>query len=128
MFSWQANILSYPKPLFLSLMQSHLESLACTGNPCENGATCYEQNGDLGYLCLCPAGYEGTNCETGTCHISRIFEKFKTENDYKSYGLLDIQQNECTIVTYMSLDDNILICMFHHAIMDANRTYSIILS
>ncbi|XP_054830317.1 coagulation factor VII [Eublepharis macularius] len=35
----------------------------CKSNPCQNGGTCtdFYQN----YVCLCPVGYEGRNCETG---------------------------------------------------------------
>ncbi|XP_027057315.1 oncoprotein-induced transcript 3 protein-like, partial [Pocillopora damicornis] len=29
--------------------------------PCQNGATCVNQNG--GYTCLCKPGYQGKNCE-----------------------------------------------------------------
>ncbi len=31
---------------------------------CKNGATCTNDNLG-GYLCLCPSGYTGTNCEIG---------------------------------------------------------------
>ena len=37
--------------------------MACSSNPCQNGATCFE--GVDGYACVCDDGYEGTNCETG---------------------------------------------------------------
>ena len=40
--------------------------MACASNPCQNGATCFDQNGGSGYACLCPAGFEGTNCDNGT--------------------------------------------------------------
>ena len=42
-----------------------LELSGCASNPCQNGATCFDQNGGSGYACLCPAGFEGTNCENG---------------------------------------------------------------
>ena len=42
------------------------EILACASSPCQNGATCFDHNGGSGYACLCPAGFEGTNCENGT--------------------------------------------------------------
>lgn len=31
--------------------------------PCQNGATCVNNNGD--YTCLCKPGYQGRNCEQG---------------------------------------------------------------
>ena len=44
----------------------NLETLACASNPCQNGATCFDNNGGGGgYACLCPVGFEGTNCENG---------------------------------------------------------------
>ena len=36
----------------------------CDSNPCLNNATCNE--GINSYNCTCEAGYQGTNCETGT--------------------------------------------------------------
>ena len=42
--------------------------LTCTdpckaSKPCQNGATCVNNNGD--YTCLCKPGYQGRNCEQG---------------------------------------------------------------
>jgi len=34
----------------------------CYNNPCLNGATC--QTSGSSYVCICPAGYSGTNCNT----------------------------------------------------------------
>ena len=34
-----------------------------------NGATCFDHNGGSGYVCLCFAGFAGTNCENGTFNI-----------------------------------------------------------
>ena len=45
------------------------EIIACASDPCQNGATCFDNNGGSGYACLCTAGFEGTNCETGTISI-----------------------------------------------------------
>ena len=34
----------------------------CFNNPCLNGATC--QTSGSSYVCICPVGYSGTNCQT----------------------------------------------------------------
>ena len=49
-----------------SLVFASTETLPCASNPCQNGATCFDHNGGSGYVCLCPTGFEGTNCGTGT--------------------------------------------------------------
>lgn len=39
-------------------------SLACSSNPCKNGATCQEPPFPVeGRICLCPAGFSGQYCE-----------------------------------------------------------------
>ena len=35
----------------------------CNSNPCQNDATC--NDGGNGYICTCPTGYTGPDCETG---------------------------------------------------------------
>ena len=63
--TWDLTWFNVPLPM--------LELVGCASNPCQNGATCFTQNGGSGYVCLCPAGFEGTNCENGiviVCHIS----------------------------------------------------------
>jgi len=34
---------------------------SCLSNPCQNGATCFNEKN--GYYCVCPYGYSGTNCQ-----------------------------------------------------------------
>ena len=55
--------------LSLSRYTPTVEIVACASSPCQNGATCFDHNGGSGYVCLCPAGFEGTNCENGTYHF-----------------------------------------------------------
>ena len=35
----------------------------CFSQPCMNGGTCQRTNGNVGYQCICPAGYSGSRCE-----------------------------------------------------------------
>ena len=35
----------------------------CASRPCMNGAMCVD--GVNSYNCICPAGYDGSRCETG---------------------------------------------------------------
>ena len=39
--------------------------LPCESNPCLEGATCVDNIENGTYTCLCPEGFQGTNCETG---------------------------------------------------------------
>uniref|UniRef100_A0A8D2J5L2 Coagulation factor IX n=1 Tax=Varanus komodoensis TaxID=61221 RepID=A0A8D2J5L2_VARKO len=44
----------------------YLDGDQCTSNPCQNGGTCKDDISN--YVCWCPAGYEGRNCELdATC-------------------------------------------------------------
>ena len=36
----------------------------CSGLPCKNGGTCIQPTNN-GYICKCPIGYTGNNCELG---------------------------------------------------------------
>ncbi|XP_066907901.1 protein eyes shut isoform X2 [Halyomorpha halys] len=40
-------------------------SLACLSSPCNNGATCVEQ--DQKWMCLCPSGFTGVSCKNSVC-------------------------------------------------------------
>ncbi|XP_054852745.1 coagulation factor IX isoform X1 [Eublepharis macularius] len=45
---------------------AYIDGNQCDSNPCTNGGTCEDQVGN--YVCWCPAGYEGRNCELdATC-------------------------------------------------------------
>uniref|UniRef100_A0A8C5UB90 Coagulation factor IX n=1 Tax=Malurus cyaneus samueli TaxID=2593467 RepID=A0A8C5UB90_9PASS len=39
----------------------------CNPNPCQNGAVCKDEINS--YVCWCPAGYEGKNCQIGTLNV-----------------------------------------------------------
>lgn len=40
----------------------------CAANPCENGGTCVDYWFE--YVCECPKGFSGRNCEKGWCDCS----------------------------------------------------------
>ena len=46
--------------------------MPCASNPCVNGATCFDQGNRASYVCLCPAGFEGTNCENGMYNLFKL--------------------------------------------------------
>jgi hypothetical protein len=41
-------------------------------NPCLNGGTCQSSDDGLTYVCNCPTGYSGLNCQT-----CKIYMKIK---------------------------------------------------
>ncbi|XP_008639707.1 PREDICTED: coagulation factor IX [Corvus brachyrhynchos] len=52
----------------MQFWQTYIDGDQCNPNPCKNGAMCKDQINS--YVCWCPAGYEGKNCEIDfTCAI-----------------------------------------------------------
>lgn len=47
----------------LIVLSSLQDGDQCDPNPCKNGAVC--KDAVSSYVCWCPAGYEGRNCEIG---------------------------------------------------------------
>uniref|UniRef100_A0A8C0VQM6 Coagulation factor IX n=1 Tax=Cyanistes caeruleus TaxID=156563 RepID=A0A8C0VQM6_CYACU len=48
----------------MQFWKTYVDGDQCNPNPCKNGASCEDQINS--YVCWCPAGYEGKNCEIGT--------------------------------------------------------------
>lgn len=59
--AWSA--LAMVDSCLLTLLSSFQDGDQCDPNPCKNGAIC--KDGVSSYVCWCPAGYEGRNCEIG---------------------------------------------------------------
>ncbi|XP_072785111.1 coagulation factor IX [Taeniopygia guttata] len=52
----------------MQFWQTYVDGDQCNPNPCKNGAVCKDEINS--YVCWCPAGYEGKNCEIDfTCAI-----------------------------------------------------------
>ena len=60
--------------IFFFIIIFATEILECASDPCLNDATCVEQVN--GYECQCPAGFVGTNCETGNQTFFLFFPFF----------------------------------------------------
>ena len=57
MITWFSNTASF----------SDIDECLAVPNPCENGATCVDNDGF--YTCSCLAGYEGPNCQDSKIFI-----------------------------------------------------------
>ena len=42
----------------------------CESDPCQNGANCSQAEGS--YICACPPGYTGLNCDIGKCNLFSV--------------------------------------------------------
>uniref|UniRef100_A0A8D1VJ47 Coagulation factor VII n=1 Tax=Sus scrofa TaxID=9823 RepID=A0A8D1VJ47_PIG len=49
----------------------------CASNPCLNGGSCEDQL--QAYICFCPEGFEGRNCETSPPRLSPLFSDKKSQ-------------------------------------------------
>lgn len=52
-----------PKSLVVFIKISFEDIDECSSSPCKNSATCLD--GVNSYTCICPNGYNGSDCETG---------------------------------------------------------------
>uniref|UniRef100_A0A8B9QLT0 Coagulation factor IX n=1 Tax=Apteryx owenii TaxID=8824 RepID=A0A8B9QLT0_APTOW len=51
----------------MEFWKTYIDGDQCDPNPCKNGAIC--KDAVSSYVCWCPAGYEGRNCEIGTAFM-----------------------------------------------------------
>uniref|UniRef100_A0A674JZW4 Coagulation factor IX n=1 Tax=Terrapene triunguis TaxID=2587831 RepID=A0A674JZW4_9SAUR len=54
----------------MEFWKGYIDGDQCNPNPCKNGARCADDVGS--YVCWCPAGYEGRNCELGMYQEGRF--------------------------------------------------------
>jgi len=62
-WSVRSFVISQPSTLS-SLKLFCVVELKCYNNPCRNGGTCQEDFLTPAYICHCPDGYSGTNCDS----------------------------------------------------------------
>ncbi|XP_072016385.1 uncharacterized protein [Amphiura filiformis] len=62
----------------------------CSPEPCRNGATCYDRIG--GYICACPTGFEGVDCQNDT-HSPTIINMPKNITAYAAGGYTNTTVN-----------------------------------
>ena len=60
---------------------------ACATNPCKNGGTCVNDNGE--YFCLCRRGFAGCNCERSKPYYVSV----TMSNNYYTLGLYNADFN-----------------------------------
>nr|XP_054764935.1 epidermal growth factor-like [Lytechinus pictus] len=63
-------------PLLMVLLVSDVHaqgdgSSPCLSNPCQNDAICFPWIDGTSYVCICPPGYTGGNCETDIDECAR---------------------------------------------------------
>ena len=112
---FRCNTLQSLLSLLLSLISFsffHSELNPCDSDPCQNGGSCYKYFGQYSYICACPDGYDGTDCETGNCFF------------FLSQFIMCIIGNIRTVLVLprflwmkqifrdMNLKDNSLFCVF----------------
>ena len=63
MLHWEKFLYSYLLYQHLFYLIADIDECLFVPPPCQNGATCMNQDGD--YTCTCASGYEGKNCTVG---------------------------------------------------------------
>lgn len=76
----------------------------CSSNPCQNGGTC--EDGINQYSCVCAAGYQGVNCQTGQRCTRFVYKNSNSQClrvivyvILELLGSKSINDNECESLT-----------------------------
>ncbi|XP_066496121.1 coagulation factor IX [Tiliqua scincoides] len=86
----------------MEFWKTYIDGNQCDSNPCLNGAKCEDDVGN--YICWCPAGFEGRNCELdATCATKNGGCKQFCKNDAKGKAVcscapgyrLEVDQRSC---------------------------------
>ncbi len=65
----------------------------CLSNPCLNGSTCVDGNGE--YTCICADGFEGTKCDIGKSLYRSFFTLYEMKKKMSYY--ISVRNKEKTI-------------------------------
>lgn len=101
---------------------------ACESDPCLNGATCNEFNSF--YVCTCPLGYTGNNCEIGMitftylwCCFTQVLKKISFKRDRRSRTLQNIKSFEPRFYIYFYCS---MCIIYFHGICTLNYVFGAI--
>ena len=62
----------HPDRALYVALRCNVEKILCDNNECQNGGTC-QVISDIRYICTCPGGYTGQNCDTDIGKLKYLY-------------------------------------------------------